>query len=101
MPPGEFSRSVSSDWSSNGDSVGGSYLPSAFAGQPVGIEQVGDTWIGDSGATSYMTRHADLMHDTWPPPPHRSRIILGDGSTKQFNSSQKLTKCSTAEPTTR
>ena len=69
MPPGEFPNSVSSGWSSNGDSVGGSYLPSAFVGQPVGIEQVGDTWIGDSGATSHMTRSADLTYDTRPHPP--------------------------------
>ena len=42
MPPDEFPNSVSSDWGSNGDSVGGSYLPSTFVGQPVGVEQVGD-----------------------------------------------------------
>ena len=30
-----------------------------------------------------MTRSADLMHDTWPPPPHRYRIILGNGSIKK------------------
>ena len=41
-------------------SVGGSYLPSAFVGQPVGIDQVGEVWIGDSGATTHMTRNADL-----------------------------------------
>ena len=41
MPPGECPNSVSSDWSSNGDGVGGSYLPLAFVGQPVGAEQVG------------------------------------------------------------
>ena len=67
MPPGEFPNSVSSDRSSNGDSVGGSYLPSAFVGQPVGVEQVGDIWIGDSGATSHVTRSADLMYGTKPP----------------------------------
>ena len=61
MPPGEFPRSVLSDYRTNGDSTGGSYLPSAFVGQPVGIDQVGDVWIGDSGATSRMTRSADLM----------------------------------------
>ena len=59
--------------------VGSSYLPSAFVGQPVGIDQVDDFWIGDSGATTRMTRNADLMYDTRPPSPHRSRIILGDG----------------------
>ena len=83
MQPGEFSSPVSSDWISNGDSVGGSYLPSAFVGQPVGIKQVGNIWIGDSGATSPMTRSADLMYDTRPPSPHRSRIILGDRSIKK------------------
>ena len=83
MQPGEFPSSVSSDWVSNGDSVGGSYLPSAFVEQPVRIEQVGDVWIGDSGATSHMTRSADLMCDTRPPPPHRSRIILGNGPIKK------------------
>ena len=30
-----------------------------------------------------MTRNAYLMYDTRPPPPHRSRIILGDGSIKK------------------
>ena len=69
MPPGKLANSVSSGWSSTGDSVGGSYLPSAFVGQPVGIEQVGDIWIGDSGATSHMTRSTDLTYDTRPPPP--------------------------------
>ena len=69
MPPGEFPNSVSSGWSSNSDSVGGSYLPSAFVGQPVGIEQVGDIWIDDSGAKSHMTRSANLTYDTRPPPP--------------------------------
>ena len=37
-----------------------------------------DRWL--NGATSHITRRADLMYDTRPPPPHRSRIILGDGS---------------------
>ena len=83
MPPGEFSSSVSSDWSTNGDSVDGSCLPSAFVGQPVGIDQVGGVWRGDSGATSHMTRSADLMYDTGQPAPYRSRIILGDGSIKK------------------
>ena len=40
-------------------------------------------WIGDSGATSRITRRADLMYDTRPPSPHRSTIILGDGSIKK------------------
>ena len=30
-----------------------------------------------------MTRNADLMYDTRPPPPHRSRIILDGGSIKK------------------
>ena len=55
----------------------GSYLNSAFVGQPVGIDQVDDVWIGGSGAILYMTRNQDLMYDTRPPPPHRSRIIQG------------------------
>ena len=71
MPPGELPNSVLSDWSLNGDSVGGSCLPSAFVGQPVGIDQVGDVWICDSGATSHTTRGADLMYDTRPPPPQQ------------------------------
>ena len=65
--------------------VGGSYLPSEFVGQPVGIDQVGDVWIGDSGATSHMARSADLMYDTRPPFPHRSRIILGNGLIKKVH----------------
>ena len=32
MPPGEFPRSISSDLRTNGDSAGGSYVPSAFVG---------------------------------------------------------------------
>ena len=81
MPPGEFSSPDLSDWRADDDSVGESYLPSGFVGQPVGIDQVGDIWIGDSGATTHMTRNADLMYDTKPP--QRSRIILGDGSIKK------------------
>ena len=80
MPPGVFSSPDLSDWRANGGSVGGSYLPSGSVGQPVGIDHVGDVWIGDSGATTHMTRNADLMYDTKPPSPQRSRIILGDGS---------------------
>ena len=83
MPPGEFSSPDLSDWRADDGSVGGSYLPSGFVGQPVGIDQVGDIWIGDSGATTHMTRNADLMYDTKPPSPQRSRIILGDGSIKK------------------
>ena len=71
-----------SDWRADDGSVGGSYLPSKIVGQPVGIDQVGDVWIGDSGATTHMTRNADLMYDTKPPSSQRSRIILGDGSIK-------------------
>ena len=67
-----------------------SYLPSAFVGQPVDIDQVGDVWIGDSGATSHMTRTADLMYNTRPPSPHRSGIILGDGSIKKVQFVEKL-----------
>ena len=48
MQPGEFPSFVSSDRISNGDSVGVvGYLPSGFVGQPVGIEQVVNVWIGD------------------------------------------------------
>ena len=83
MPPGEFSSSGLTDGRVDGDSVGGSYLPSAFVGQPVGIDQVGDVWIGDSGATTHMTRNYDLMYATKPPSPQRSRIILDDGSIKK------------------
>ena len=72
------------------DSVGGSYLPSAFVGQPVGVDQINDVWIGDSGATTHMTRSAELMYDTKPPSPHRSRIILGDGSIRKVQFVGKL-----------
>ena len=44
----------------------------------VGIEQVGGVWICDSEATSHVTRNADLVYDTRPTPPHRSRIIFGE-----------------------
>ena len=83
MPPGEFSSPDLSDWRADDGSVGGSYLPSGCVGQPVGIDEVGDIWIGDSGATTHMPRNADLMYDTKPPSPQRSRIILGDGSIKK------------------
>ena len=83
MPPSEFPSSVSSYWRTNDDSVGGSYLPSAIVGQPVGIDQVGDVWIGDSSTTSHLTRSVDRMYGTRPPSPHRSRIILGNGSIKK------------------
>ena len=69
MSPDEFSSSGLTDGRVDGDSVGGSYLPSAFVGQPVGIDQVGDVWIGDSGTTTHMTRNDDLMYDTKPPSP--------------------------------
>ena len=84
VPPGEFSSSGLTDGRVDDDSVGGSYLPSAFVGQPVGVDQVNDVWIGDSGATTHMTRSAELMYDTKPSSPHRSRIILCDGSKMQF-----------------
>ena len=74
----------------SGDRVGGSYFPSAFLGQQVGIDQVGDVWIGDSGATSHTMGSADLIYDTGPPSPHRSRIILGDGSIKKVQFVGKL-----------
>ena len=90
MPPGECSSSGLTDGRVDADSVGGSYLPSAFAGQPVGVDQVNDVWIGDSGATTHMTRSAELMYDTKPPSPHGSRIILGDGSTRKVQFVGKL-----------
>ena len=90
MPPGEFLCSDLTDRRADGGSVGGSYLPSAFVGQPVGVDQVNDVWIGDSGATTHMTRNADMMHDTRPPSHHRSRIILGDGSIRRVKFVGKL-----------
>ena len=42
VPPGESSSSDLTDGLVDGDSVGGSYLPSAFVGQPVGVDQVND-----------------------------------------------------------
>ena len=90
MPPGEFASSDFNDWGTEESGLGGSYLPSAFVGQPVGIDQVDDVWIGDSGATTHMTRNVDLMYDTRPPSPHTSRIILGDGSIKKVHFVVKL-----------
>ena len=46
-------------------------------------DHVNDFWIGDSGATTHMTRNADLMYDTRPLFGHRSRTILGDCSIKK------------------
>ena len=37
-----------------------------------------------------MTRNADMMYDTKPPSPHRSRIILGDGSIRKVQFVGKL-----------
>ena len=88
MPPGEFSSSDLTDRRVDGDSVGGSYLPSAFVEQPEGVDQVNDVWIGDSGAT-HMTRNADMMYHT-KPSLQRSRIILGDGSIRKVQFVGKL-----------
>ena len=82
VPPGEFLSSDLTDRRADGGSVGGSYLSSAFVGQPVGVDQVNDVWISDSGATTHLTRNADMMYDTRPPSPHRSRIILGGRKTR-------------------
>ena len=90
MPPGEFPSLDWNDRRTEGGSVGGSYLPSAFVGQPVGIDQVNDVWVGDSGTTTHMTRNADLMYDTRPSSPYRSRIILGDGSIRKVQFVGKL-----------
>ena len=70
MPPGEFASLDFNDWGVEEGGVGSSYLPSAFVGQPVGIDPVNDVWIGDSGATTHMTRNADMMYDIRPPSPH-------------------------------
>ena len=90
MPPGEFPSSDLTDRRTDGGSVGGIYLPSTFVGQSLGVDQVNDVWIGDIGATTLMTRNADLMYDTTPPSPHRSRIILGDGSIRKVQLVGKL-----------
>ena len=90
VPPGECSSSGLTVGRVDGDSVGGTYRPSAFVEQPVGVDQVNDVWIGDSGATTHMTRSAELMDDTKPPSPHRSRIILGDGSIRKVQFVGKL-----------
>ena len=90
VPPGEFSSSDLTGGRVDDDSVGGSYLSSAFVEQPVGVDQVNNVWIGDSGATTHMTRSAELMYDTKPPSPHRSRIILGDGSIRKVQRIGKL-----------
>ena len=90
VPPGAFPSSDLTDRRASGDSVGGSYLPSAFVGQPVGVDQMNDVWIGDSGATTHMTRNADMMYETRSPSPHRSRIILGDGSIRKVQFVGKL-----------
>ena len=61
-----------------------------IVGQPVGIDQVDDVWIGDSDATTHMTRNADMLYDTRLPSSHRCRIILGDGSIKKVQFVGKL-----------
>ena len=90
VPPGEFLSSDLTYRRADGGSVGVSYLPSAFVGQPAGVDQVNDVWICDSGATMHMTRNAGMMYDTRPPSPHRSRIILGDGSIRKVQFVGKL-----------
>ena len=90
MPPVEFSSSDLNDWRTEGGSAGGSYLPSVFVGQHVGIDQVGDVWIGDGCVTTHMTRNAGLMYDTRAPPSHQSRTILRDGSIKKVQFVGKL-----------
>ena len=90
MPPGEFLSSDLTHRRTDGGTVGGSYLPSAFVGQSVGVAQVNYVWIGDSSATTPMTRNADMMYDTRPLSPHRSRTILGDGSIRKVRFVGKL-----------
>ena len=90
VPPGEFPSLDLTDRRADGESLGGSYLPSAFVGQPVGVDRVNDVWIGDGGATTDMTRNADMMYDTRPPSTHRSRIIPGDGSIRKVQFVGKL-----------
>ena len=51
--------------------VEGTFIPSAFVGQPVDVDQVGDLWISDSGAACHMSNNVELMYDTRPPPLHR------------------------------
>ena len=58
--------------------------------QSVGIDQVGDVWVGDSGATLHVTRSADLMKDTRLPSSRRSSSILGYGSMKKMSFVGKL-----------
>ena len=74
-PPGEFASSDFNDWSAEEGGVGSSYLPSAFVGQPVGIDQVDDVWIGASGATTRTVRNADLVYNTRPPSPIDPRLF--------------------------
>ena len=40
--------------------------------------------------STHVTRNADLMYDTKPPSPQRSRIILGDGSIKKVQFMGKI-----------
>ena len=90
VPPGEFLSSDLTDRRTDGGSVGGSYLTSALVGQSERVDQVNDVWVRDSGATTHMTRNADLMYDTRLPSSHRSRIILGDGSIRKVQLVGKL-----------
>ena len=64
MPPGEFLSLNFTYRRADGSSVGESYLPSAFVGQRVEVDQVNDVWTGDSGATTHMTRNADIIYPT-------------------------------------
>ena len=90
MSPGELVNSDLNDWGVEEGGVGSSYPPSAFVVQPVGIDQVDDVWLGDSGETTHMTRDADMMYDTRPLSLYGSRIILGDGSIKKVQFLGKL-----------
>ena len=64
MPSGTVSSVSPSPYVAHSGTVTGNCVPSAFGGQPVGIDKVGEIWIGDSESTSHMTRSADLIYDT-------------------------------------
>ena len=74
----------------NSNKLEGTFLRSAFVGQPASVNQVGGLWIGGSEAACQMINNAELMYDIGPPLPNRSRVILRGGSTKKVESNGKF-----------
>ena len=58
---------------------------SAFTGKPLRVDKVGIVCAGDSGVASRKNPRS-----TVPLPPDKSRLILGNGSTKKLKFREKI-----------